>query len=186
MSMWNNQNQQRDSMWFGRNQSSWKVMILYFKERVMSSCRYEEIKQRLEWYSKAHSAKTVKYQQKRQEEWRRYKEASLHMEVADQYMSYYWGKLKWSKKVVLYVISFALFNVPCVYRKQNPTIKIRHKKIVRPWLDTNLFTQQLEWSPRRRKSTIFSTDDQPANQHPTPRGPTKDLSQKVIRRLQET
>jgi len=52
---------------------------------------------------------------------------------ADQYRSYYSvlrKTVKWSKKVVLYLLKCVLFNAFCVYRTLN-TNKVKYKNFVR-------------------------------------------------------
>src|SRR5215469_8204341 len=60
---------------------------------------------------------------------------------ADQYLSYYSvlrKTVKWSKKVVLYLLNCALFNVFFVYRTLNTNKKVKYKNFLhavgRSWI----------------------------------------------------
>ena len=61
-------------------------------------------------------------------------------ERADQYLSYYSvlrKTVKWSKKMVLYLLNCALFNTFFVYRTLNTNKKVKYKnflyKVRRSW-----------------------------------------------------
>ena len=89
---------------------------------------------------------------------------------ADQYLSYYSvlrKTVKWSKKVVLYLLKCALFNTFFVYRTLNTNKKVKYKnflhKVGRSWI-----AEAQNWSE------INSDDLQLPGKQTTPRGPKQD------------
>jgi hypothetical protein len=55
------------------------------------------------------------------------------LDIADQYLAYYAllrKTVKWTKKVALWLISCALFNSFVIYKKLNPTTKLRYKEFL--------------------------------------------------------
>ena len=88
---------------------------------------------------------------------------------ADQYLSYYSvlrKSVKWSKKVVLYLLNCALFNAFCVYRTLINT-KVRYKnflhEVARSWISEVQITAKSN-----------SDDLQMPEKQTTPRGPKLD------------
>jgi len=89
---------------------------------------------------------------------------------ADQYLSYYSvlrKTVKWSKKVVLYLLNCALFNAFCVYRTLNTNKKVKYKNFLhevgRSWI-----------SEVQDRSESNSDDLQLPEKQTTPRGPKQD------------
>jgi len=89
---------------------------------------------------------------------------------ADQYLSFYSVLrkiVKWSKKVVLYLLNCALFNAFFVYRTLNTNKKVKYKNILhevgRSWI-----------SEVQNQSESNSDDLQLPEKQTTPRGPKQD------------
>jgi len=89
---------------------------------------------------------------------------------ADQYLSYYSvlrKTIKWSKKVVLYLLNCALFNIFFVYRTLNTDKKVRYKNFLhqlgRSWIS----------EVQNRSESISDNLQLPAKQT-TPRGTKQD------------
>jgi hypothetical protein len=88
---------------------------------------------------------------------------------ADQYLSYYSilrKSVKWSKKVVLYLLNCALFNAFCVYRTlTNKKVKYKNflHKVARSWISQVLITAKSN-----------SDDLQMPEKQTTPRGLKQD------------
>jgi len=89
---------------------------------------------------------------------------------ADQYLSFYSvlrKTVKWSKKVVLYLLNCALFNAFFVYRTLNTNKKVKYKNILhevgRSWI-----------SEVQNQSESNSDDLQLPEKQTTPRGPKQD------------
>ena len=91
---------------------------------------------------------------------------------ADQYLSYYSfvrKTVKWSKKVVLYLLNCALFNAFLIYKSQNQGKKIKYKNFLheaaRGWI-----TEQRE----SEESDNYEIEPASRRVVPTPRGPVSD------------
>jgi len=89
---------------------------------------------------------------------------------ADQYLSYYSvlrKTVKWSKKVVLYLLNCALFNAFFVYMTLNTNKKVKYKNFLhevgRSWI-----------SEIQNQSESSSDDLQLPEKQTTPRGPKQD------------
>ena len=90
----------------------------------------------------------------------------------DQYLGYYSllrkTAVKWSKKVVLYLLNCALFNAFFVYRTLNTNKKVKYKNFLhevgRSWI-----------SEVQNQSKSNSDDLQLPEQQTTPRGTKQDL-----------
>ena len=91
---------------------------------------------------------------------------------ADQYLSYYSfvrKTVKWSKKVVLYLLNCALFNAFLIYKSQNQGKKIKYKNF--------LHEAARGWITEQRESEESDNNEvEPASRRvvPTPRGPVSD------------
>ena len=90
---------------------------------------------------------------------------------ADLYLSYYSVRrktVKWSEKVVLYLLNCALFNAFFVYRALNTNKKVKYKNFLhevgRSWI-----------SEVQNRSESNSDDLQLPEKQTTPRGPKQDL-----------
>jgi len=89
---------------------------------------------------------------------------------ADQYLSYYSflrKTVKWSKKVILYLLNCALFKAFCVYRTLNTNKKVKCKNFLREvgrsWI-----------SEVQDRSESDSDELQLPEKQTTPRGPKQD------------
>jgi hypothetical protein len=72
----------------------------------------------------------------------------------DQYLGSYSmlkETVKWLKKVVLYLIICGLFYAFCTYKKFNPCIKIRYKKVLH---ETERF-----WTRKKKKEGSIYVED---------------------------
>jgi len=92
------------------------------------------------------------------------------IDSADQYLSYHSilrKTVKWSKKVVLYLLNCAFFNAFFVYRTPNTNKKVKYKNFLhevgRFWI-----------SEVQNRSESNSDDLQSSVKQTTPRGPKQD------------
>ena len=93
----------------------------------------------------------------------------------DQYLSYYTilrKCVKWSKKVVQYLLNRALFNTFFVYRTLNTNIKVKYKNFLREvgrsWI-----------SEVQNQSESRSDDPRLPEKQTKPRGPKQDPPRKL-------
>ena len=93
----------------------------------------------------------------------------------DQYLSYYTilrKCVKWSKKVVQYLLNRALFNTFFVYRTLNTNIKVKYKNFLRE--------VGRSWISEVQNQSESSSDDlQLPEKQTTPRGPKQDLPDRL-------
>jgi hypothetical protein len=94
------------------------------------------------------------------------------VDCVDQYLSYYSivrKTVKWSKKVVLFLLNCALFNLCLMYKTLNKrTREQKYKKF--------LHKVTGNWIMERRDVVDSSSDDNavPSEKRPTPSGPSED------------
>ena len=100
-----------------------------------------------------------------------YNKSMNGIDRADQYLSYYSvlrKTAKWSKKVVLYLLNWALFNTFFVYRTLNTNKKVKYKNFLhevgRSWI-----------SEVQNRSESSSDDPQLPEKQTTLREPKQDL-----------
>jgi len=93
------------------------------------------------------------------------------IDSADQYLSFYSvlrKTVKWSKKVVLYLLNCALFNAFFMYRTLNTNKKVKYKNF--------LLEVGRSWISEVQNQSEFSSDElQLPGKQTTPRGPKQDL-----------
>jgi hypothetical protein len=95
------------------------------------------------------------------------------VDLADQYLSYYSivrKTVKWSKKVVLFLLNFALFNSFLIYKTLNKGLKEQKYKKFLHEVARNWITEQGDMAD----SNSDEDNAVPSEKKPTPRGPAED------------
>jgi hypothetical protein len=105
-----------------------------------------------------------------------YTKFTQDIDRADQYLNYYTvlrKTLKWSKKVVLYLLKCGPFNACFVYRTLNTNKKVKYKNFLHE-VGRSLISEVQD----RRESN--SNDLQLPEKQTTPRGPKQDQSGRLF------